>query len=168
MTIRFLSALLLLSLMTNFAVVSARADEGIPGYGRSPGGILMPRSSLQAGSYSEFSDFEADFCAANDVANSLIKQICFGRLRLQNQVALASRAFLMTDAAGERALFVESEIPGVELRTVEFGIIGPLNKARLSVAAEVGRVRLSLDFRGEVSSVEMVTKKWGRLKATRH
>jgi hypothetical protein len=142
----------------------AQADGG---YTKSRGGILIPRSQIQAGSFSELSNFDSEFCGENDMTDSKVKQICFGRLRLLNQSSLAARAFLFSDANGEKALFVEKELPKVELKSLEFGILGPLNGARLNVAAEVGRARLAIDARGEVSSVEILTQKWGRLKVTR-
>lgn len=149
--------------------LSARAQ--VPGYERSTGGILMPRSSIRAGSFSEFSGFDADFCGVNSVAGSDVKEICFGRLRLQNQTSLSARAFLLADTGGHRALFVESEIPKVELRSLEFEIMGPLNRvsegAGLGTAAEVGRARIAIDARGEVSAVELLTRQWGRLKTNR-
>lgn len=170
-----------LSFIITFAVAGhALAQANPSGYERSPGGILIPRTQIQAGRFSEFSNFESEFCGKNQGSTQSIQEICFGRVRLQNQSSLAARAFLLTDGNNRRFLYVENEMPKVELRSLEFFIFGPLDgqindqtddqmdgQAKINMTAEIGKVRLTIDALGEVSMVEMLTQKLGRLKVTR-
>ena len=157
--------------LTVSSLALAQATEA--GYERSPGGILVPRTQIQAGSYSEFSNFDSEFCGKDEGTSEVIKEICFGRVRLQNQSWLAARAFLLTDTQDRKFLYVENEMPKVELRSLEFPVFGPLNgstdgRATINVTAEIGKVKLTIDALGEVSTVEMLTQKLGRMKVTRH
>ena len=128
------------------------------------GGIILPGPTAQ------ISEYQNEWCApavAIQTPASNIKSVCFGRSIFNVQIGneLHARAIVLVDKANIKYLYLETEPPAVELRKLAFEVFGPLSAGSsgdaIETFKEIGRVKLSINSRGEVNGVEISTPRFG-------
>lgn len=117
----------------------------------SAGKLLRPNPA----DLSLISDFRAEWCAAN---------LCYGKSLYTRVTEVRSIAVLLP--SGAKALYVESEPPGVELLKPRFGVVGPVN-ASAGIQPELGQARLTFDQKGEVDSAAIASPALGTIEGVR-
>jgi hypothetical protein len=120
-------------------------------------GIILP-PQIDA---SEISNFEPEFCAPNSISGNVVK-VCLGHARFQDAITIRALRLLMK--TGEALVYVEKDLPGVELLRPRFEIVGPLGHED---ELEVGRVHIQVDDAGEIAAVALTSPRLGQVSAVR-
>jgi hypothetical protein len=134
---------LLLSMSSAFSLALAAAEIERPR-------IIRPNPA----DFALIRNFQPEWCAA---------QLCFGKSSFGAVARI--RSILVRSKNGD-ALFVEDEIPAVELMKPNFGVVGPVNSVP-GFNSEIGQASLTFDGRGEVDSVRLHTPSLGVLEGAR-
>lgn len=116
--------------------------------------------------FSEATHFKADFCGQvrqsdNSVNAGFPREACVGHMILQN--SLSVRAIVLVSPQGDKQIYLENGLPGVELLHPAFTILGPLNSNQ---KATVGKTQLSIDDQGEVVAMYIEIAPYGLIEVT--
>jgi hypothetical protein len=104
---------------------------------------------------SEITRFKADWCSANQILVSDIRTVCYGEAQLRDVGSTRAVAFKRRN--GVRELFIESDFTTVDMFNLDVKILGPVasSQPRSRFAPKyIGRMQLTVDNDGEVSSVQ--------------
>ena len=141
----------------------------------STGGIILPPPAKiilpDPEMYSELANFEATWCAPNEALIQVggvsvgADTVCFGKAVFKETQPVRSVA--LKSSKGWSELYIEAQWPSVELKTLSFEIVGPVDQSTTQQAKlqEIGKLQLQIDESGEVVSVSGQTPRHGFFKA---
>jgi hypothetical protein len=129
--------------------------------------VTLP--SIVIPDWSQLSPFESEWCTDHvSAADPDVAAICYGYVRFRDSFRVRSFLVQLARTPGAKArheLYVESQLPGVELRVLKFKVTGPINGG--GVPAGEGSAVLSVDRDGEVRAIELRLPHHGSAAAMR-
>lgn len=115
--------------------------------------------------YSEAGEFVPELCEENQVTDSVIKKLCFGRTEVHER---SVRSLLLIGASGAQAHYLELNPAPVEMFKPVFEIVGPIKKVDAeSWTPEIGEATILIDKHGKVVEIKVSTPRLGMAKAVR-
>jgi hypothetical protein len=138
--------------------------------------IILPPASAS----SEVQGFAPEWCtsavhASSGAAAGNVTKLCYGHISFETELSV--RAFLVYSqnrvitGAGSLTeppalLYIEKDRAPVELRQLNFEIIGPV-RAGFQHVSEIGQATLQIDARGEVQQLTLSSPSLGEIQAAR-
>jgi hypothetical protein len=164
--IRHLNPVLLVSVVAPLALALALALA--PSADAKQIQLVTP-PSIVLPDWSQLSPFESEWCTDQvSAADPDVAAICYGYVRFRDSFRMRSFLVQLSRVPGAKArheLYVESQLPGVELRVLKFKVTGPVNRG--GVPAGEGSAALSVDRDGEVHAIELRLPHHGPAAAVR-
>ena len=130
---------------------------------------LVPKAHHQliSANLDQVSNFDSDFCTQPQTTEHLglenrIEVLCFGHMKFHQTIAV--RAFILKMTSGKKLVYLENDLPGVELLKTSFSVIGPTEPDQ-QFEPTVGRTQILIDGDGEVTGLLVELSPFGFISA---
>ncbi len=132
-------------------------------------GIFIPKNHHQLISVKvhQVSNFDAEFCSQARTSDDFsmenrIDVVCFGHMNFQETVPV--RAFVLSLASGKKLVYLENDLPGVELLKTTFSVVGP-TEPDPQFSPTIGKSQILIGGNGEVTGLLIQLNPFGFISA---